>query len=175
MGEAGARKGVRTTRVQRVRDLGQRRARFIDHLGIHCNVQAAAAAAGVRRDTVYRWRTTDAAFADAWADALAAGYEMLEMRLIAHALAGTGDADGDGGAEMPPLDTDLAMKLLGMHRQARGKPGGREPMRFATREETDRVLLARLAAIEQRRAAAQAAAQAAAEIVGAGGDEVGEG
>lgn len=132
------------------------RERFLDHLAATCNVRESAGAAGVNPGSVYTLRRRDPAFAAAWEDALALGYQMLETRAIGHVLAGGVRREPlDCGVESTagPIDFDSAVRLLTVHRNAAGKPrkGGREP-RFATRDETDAMLLKRLKAIETRRA-----------------------
>ncbi|WP_298667997.1 hypothetical protein [uncultured Sphingomonas sp.] len=128
---------------------------FLDCLAATCNVAAAAVAGGVHEQTVHKWRRKDAAFAQAWGEALALGYAMLETRLVGHALAG--EADGGviaGGEAMPAVSVELALKLLTRHRDAPGKPRRENghPRRYADKDDTDRVILARLAQIEARRA-----------------------
>lgn len=136
------------------------RAAFLDHLAATCNVRGAAESIGVDPVSVYLLRRREPAFADAWGEALALGYEMLETQLVGHALAG-GDPGGmlANGADTRagPISVDLAMRLLVLHRNADGKPrrGGARPQ-YATREDTDRVLLAKLADLEAKRARAAA-------------------
>jgi hypothetical protein len=152
-----ARKWVRWTKAMR--------AVFLDHLAATCNVKQAAWAIGVEPCSVYLLRRREPAFADAWGEALALGYEMLETQLVGHALAG-GDPDGvlDNGADTRagPITVELALKLLTLHRGRDGKPrrGGPAPQ-YASRDDTDTVLLAKLADLEAKRA--RAAARSAAE------------
>ena len=141
-----------------VRWTARMRASFLDHLAATCNVRASADYIGVDPVSVYALRRRDTKFADAWGEALALGYEMLETLLLGHALSGD---DGDVlncGAETRsgPVSVDLALRLLTMHRNAEGKPKRGGPKRqFATRDETDAVLMKKLAAIEARRARVQ--------------------
>ncbi|RYY26260.1 MAG: hypothetical protein EOP62_10455 [Sphingomonadales bacterium] len=145
-----------------VRWTAKMRASFLDHLAATCNVQASAEYIGVDPGSVYVLRRRDAKFADAWGEALALGYEMLETLLVGHALSGD---DGDVlncGVEMRsgPIQVDLALRLLQAHRNAEGKPKRGGPKRqFATADETDAVLMKKLAVIEARRARALAEAQ----------------
>lgn len=142
------------------------RAAFLDHLAGTCNVSHAAAAAGVFPATVYAARRRDPEFAAQWEEALALGYQMVETRLVGHVLEGRGwDEPVEGGDPDDPggIDFDAALRLLSQHRNAQGKPHrGRQPQ-FAAPEETDKMLLKRLAHIEARRAreASWAAAVAA--------------
>lgn len=136
------------------------RATFLDHLAATCNVKQAAEAIGVEPCSVYLLRRREPAFADAWGEALALGYEMLETQLVGHALAG-GDPNGvlDNAAETRagPISVELALKLLTLHRDREGKPrrGGPKP-KYAKPEDTDAVLLAKLADLEAKRARAAA-------------------
>lgn len=142
-----ARKSVRWT--QKMREA------FLDHLAATCNVAQSAAVIGVDPASVYALRRRDPKFADQWHAALALGYEMLEIQLVGHALAGDEGPMLTNGAvtAMGPTSVDLAMRLLTLHRDANGKPRRGGPQRRrATPEDTDRVLMAKLAAIEARRA-----------------------
>jgi hypothetical protein len=128
---------------------------FLDHLAATCNVKASAAFIGVDPVSVYALRRRDAKFADAWGEALALGHEMLETLLVGQALSGDTGEMLNCGAEprSGPVNVDLAMRLLTMHRNAEGKPKRGGPKRqFADPEETDKVLMKKLAAIEARRA-----------------------
>ncbi|MCW6532287.1 hypothetical protein [Sphingomonas lycopersici] len=130
-----------------------KREAFFDMLSVTCNVTAAATAGGVTARTAYRWRRRDADFAAQWSEALALGYEVLELALVGQALAGDDrDAIDRGGA--PPVSVDLALKLLAQHRHAPGKPGRRAARTpgYAVPEDSDRAILAKLAVIEARRA-----------------------
>lgn len=132
-----------------------KRAAFLDMLAMTCNVRAAAAAAagGVFVQTAYRWRRRDMDFAAAWSEALALGYETLEMALVGHALAGdTSETVDTGGAA--PVAVELAIRLLTRHRDAPGKPkrfSGSKRV-YADQDDSDRAILAKLAVIEARRA-----------------------
>ncbi len=135
-----------------------RKAGFLDHLAATCNITDAAAAVGARPESVYSLRRRDGAFAAAWTEALAAGYEMLETRLVGHALAGGGQSITNGTTPtIGAIDRDVAMWLLNF-RQAEllGTPrrrGGR-PRRVASAEETDAAILKKLAAIARKKDAA---------------------
>src|SRR3546814_4097149 len=60
---------------------------FLDALAATCNVTLAARAAGFPVRPCYRWRHQHAAFAEAWQEALAIGYDRLETALLDYALA----------------------------------------------------------------------------------------
>jgi hypothetical protein len=122
-----------------------RRAAFLDRLAETCNVQLASAAAGVRKEAVYALRRRDSEFEAAWKEALAQGYDVLETRLVGHALNGP-DPD-------EPLDVELAIRLLTRHGNAlAGRvPRTGSPPRRATREETDAAILKKIEMIERAR------------------------
>lgn len=128
---------------------------FLDHLAATCDVNAAAAAIEVDAESVHGLRRSDAAFAAGWGEALAAGYEMLETRLIGHALAGGAGMVGAAG-RAEPIDAELALRLLSEHRgpaagaSGRARRGG-ATARPASREQTDAAILRKLAQIERAR------------------------
>lgn len=137
---------------------------FLDHLAATCNVRESARVTGIDPAACYRRRRRDPAFAAKWQDALALGYEMLETQLVGHALAGdeSGELVDGRGAAMGPNSVTLALSLLTIHRNATGKPRqGGPPKRYASAEETDAVLMAKLAQLEARRAARATAAEEA--------------
>ncbi|VVT00296.1 conserved hypothetical protein [Sphingomonas sp. EC-HK361] len=128
---------------------------FLDHLAATCNVQASAAFIGVDPVCVYALRRREPAFADAWGVALALGYEMLETRLVGHALAGETGTELTCGADTKsgPINVDLAVRMLTAHRDATGKPKRGGPRRqFAESDDTDAALMKKLTQIEARRA-----------------------
>lgn len=132
------------------------KAMFLDHLSATCDVAASAGVVGVEPGSVYSLRRADPAFAAAWGEALAAGYEMLETQLVGHALAGGGRAIVNGAVDRTgPIDVDLALKLLGTHRdaipdRARDRSGPRR--KAATAAETDAAILKKLAAMARHKA-----------------------
>ena len=130
-----------------------KREAFFDMLSVTCNVRAAAAAGGVTVWTAYKWRRRDLAFAAEWSEALARGYEALEMALVGQALAGD-TSDTIHGAAATPVAVELAFKLLTRHRAAPGKPKrfGVSIRIYADKDDSDRAILAKLAASEARRA-----------------------
>ncbi|WEK44208.1 MAG: hypothetical protein P0Y64_05170 [Candidatus Sphingomonas colombiensis] len=133
-----------------------KREAFLDCLSGTCNVSAAAVAGGVTRQTALKWRRHNADFAQAWSEALALGYEMLETRLVGHALGGEQGETLAGDDALPPVSVEMALKLLTYHRHAPGKPqrGMGPKRRYADKDDSDRVILAKLAQIEKRRARA---------------------
>lgn len=67
---------------QRARDA------FLTELALRGNVSDAAAAAGIARRTAYEWRDTDAAFADAWTEALETAIDAMEREAHRRAVEG---------------------------------------------------------------------------------------
>src|SRR3546814_11540216 len=74
---------------------------FLDALAATCNVTLAARAAGFPVRTCYRWRHQPAAFAEAWQEALAIGYDRLETALLGYALACVQAPPTDPGQARP--------------------------------------------------------------------------
>lgn len=132
---------------------GRKRAIFLDHLAETCNVAMSAKAAGASKSGVYRLRRCDAEFAALWRQALLAGYDRLEERLLQHAGAGVNAvAIGETEIAEQAFDPKVAMDLLRMHRATvEGKPrrGGGRVVR-ATREEAEAALLKKLDALAKR-------------------------
>lgn len=135
---------------------------FFAHLACNCNVTAAAAAIGVQPSQVHYRRRISKPFAAEWQRTIEAGYLLLEMRLIGHAMAGGGPSadsakmvDGDA-AGVEPIAYDEAFKLLNLYRARReGRVGKRGPAQVvATREQADAAILAKLAALAARNARA---------------------
>ena len=62
--------------------------RFIDALTNHGTVRHAAQAAGVSRNTVYRWRQEDFEFAEAWSDAHENAVDVVENVIYQQAAGG---------------------------------------------------------------------------------------
>ncbi len=128
-----------------------KRTAFLDHLAGSCNVRESAAAAGVAPVDIYELRRKDARFAAEWQEALLAGYQLLETELVGYALAG-GNAAQDIAGATRRVDVDIAVKLLGLHRNA--LLGLRRPKpltKRATSEETDRAILKKLDALDRAR------------------------
>jgi len=111
----------------------RRREEFLAVLSASCNVRAACAAVDMSPRGAYLLRRRDKAFADAWREAMAMGYDALEGALLRHAivaLGGDDDADGDrpasaagarGGiavAERPAVDPGTARRGSGMNAKA---------------------------------------------------------
>ena len=146
---SGRRKPVRWTKA--VKEA------FFAELSMSCDILKAARRIDVLASSCYDQRRRDAAFARDWDEALVLGYQALETRLLAMALNSTVE-DPVG-----PLDQDLAKWLMNdFRRRAAGRPrGGHPPLKPATAEETDEVLLKKLVKVEAR-ARAEATARDAA-------------
>lgn len=132
-----------------------RQLRFARVLAETCNVAAAAASAGRTLATVHRWRSVDAAFAAAWDEALAIGYDRLENALLVYAI-GKVDAvaAGAAGASISNGDLQLAVGMLQRHRAADGGRRGQVlPVRMPTEAESDAALKRALDGLARRGAA----------------------
>lgn len=132
-----------------------RQLRFAKVLAETCNVAAAAAAAGRTLATVHRWRSVDAAFAAAWDEALAIGYDRLENALLVYAIGKVdGVAAGAAGASISNGDLQLAVGMLQRHRAAdAGRRGQALPVRMPTEAESDAALKRALDGLARRGAA----------------------
>lgn len=65
------------------------RTRFLAKLAVRANISDACAAAAIARSTVYAWRDEDAAFAQAWDDALETAIDAMEREAHRRAFEGT--------------------------------------------------------------------------------------
>jgi hypothetical protein len=100
---------------------------FIAQLGETSNVSAAAQAAGISLSHVYKLRREDEAFARRWFDALAEGYDNLEMELLQHIRA----KGGEGEAAAVPksrFDPAIAFRCLAAHRESVAREKGRRTL-----------------------------------------------
>lgn len=140
-----------------VRWTARRKAAFLDHLAATCNVRDAAAAIGVAPGSLYKLRRRDAAFAQAWREAVQLGYDMLETVVLGHVLSGRRERTID--AAYGPIDLDEALRLLTRHGDAlKGKPAkGGARIQYATRAQTDTAILKKLDALDRAAARAKAA------------------
>ncbi|NIJ30389.1 hypothetical protein FHT00_002352 [Sphingomonas insulae] len=140
----------------KVRWTAAMRATFFAHLACNCNVTAAAAAIGVQPSQVHYQRRISKPFAAEWQRMIDAGYLLLEMRMIGHAMAGGGGTVAGDSAGVEPLAYDEAFKLLNLYRARReGRVRSRGPAQVvATREQADAAILAKLDALAARKARA---------------------
>ena len=100
----------RPLQIAKVKEGGwnkERRATFLTVLAQTCNVSRACKATGMKNDP-YALRRRDPAFARLWEEALAIGYERLEVMLLQRALKGVNAIDLDAllatGAEAAQED-----------------------------------------------------------------------
>ena len=116
---AANRRFYQRRRRRNVRFDAAAQAAFLAHFAATCDTRAAAAQAGVSESTVHLHRRSDPAFAEAYAQALAQGYVLLEAEAVRQRLAaqaklraavetadapllfrGRGTAEGGGGATL---------------------------------------------------------------------------
>ncbi|MCU6455871.1 hypothetical protein LPN01_17470 [Sphingomonas sp. A2-49] len=139
---------------------------FFGRLAASGDVAASAAAIGLTVAQVRHPLRTDAAFARQWEEATRAGYRLLETRLVGYLLAGGEAQRGpDGTPSLGSADWDRAIKLLALDRAGRADRGRAKTSGpdAASRDDTDRVILGKLAAF----AAGKRAAAVPIEVVGA--------
>lgn len=148
---AGAR-GVRGVELIAGHSTRLRQLRFAKVLAETCNVALAAASAGRTVATVHRWRSVDAAFAAAWDEALAIGYDRLENALLVYALGKVdGVAGGAAGGSISNGDLQLAVGMLQRHRASSGgRRGDALPIRMPSEAETDAALKRALDGLARR-------------------------
>lgn len=100
--------------------------RFLDELAETSNVARAAAVAGLDVRAAYRLRRSDPDFARRWYEALAEGYDNLEMELLLH-LRG-GDSTASGEVPKTKFDTATALRCLTAHRESVAREKGRRTL-----------------------------------------------
>lgn len=103
--------------------------RFLAQLAETSNVAAAATSADLAVSNVYRLRRTDPAFARRWYEALAEGYDNLEMELLLHLRSmnsGMGEAPGD--SQKRKFDVATALRCLTAHRESVAREKGRRTL-----------------------------------------------
>lgn len=100
---------------------------FIAALAESSNVKAAADAASVSQTLVYKKRRTDAVFAMRWYEALAEGYDRLEMDLLERLRTGRlEDIDEDGNRRK--FDVSTAFRCIAAHRDTVAREKGRKAL-----------------------------------------------
>jgi hypothetical protein len=162
MGDKGVTQGGnrRPVQIRKERKDGftaEKRQTFLDHLAGCSNVSRAAAAVGFTSVTVNYHRRRDPVFAQACADALAAGYVHLEASMLERAARG-GRYEPRPGAEDVPgpesVDIGLGQFLLGLRAremgQRTGAGSGPRPQRV-TEKELNESLIAKLKLLGERR------------------------
>ncbi len=130
-------------------------ARFFDALGASCNVTWSAEAAGFCKNTVYRRRRLDGAFAARWQAALEQGYARIEMALVRRAADALEGFAPDPDTPIPEMTVGDAVTILKLHHAA--VHGGGVSPRWRPRprslDEVRDSILAKLEAIEAARRA----------------------
>jgi hypothetical protein len=92
---------------------------FLEALARTSNVTGAARTAGIDVSSVYRCRQIEPEFYRKWQEALAAGYDNLEMDLL-HRMR-IGQPDGGKAESQRKFDNAVALRLLTAHREAVGR------------------------------------------------------
>ena len=88
---------------------------FLARLAETSNVKAAAAEAELTTATVYAKRRSDPTFAQAWSDALAEGYDRLEIDLLERLRTGRLEDAGEDGSRRK-FDVSAAFRCISAHR-----------------------------------------------------------
>ena len=88
-------------------------------LAQNSNVAGAARRAWVDASTVYKTRRSDAEFNRRWAQALAEGYDNLELDLLQRLR--VGQLEGGKAQARRKCDNAIAFRLLLAHREAAGR------------------------------------------------------
>lgn len=111
---AGKRPTKRTAKKGKPETRRQRFLRLLAELG---TVTAAAAGAGISRDTAYRWKAEEPEFAAAWADAEEQAADDMEAEARRRAMAGVNEPVYQGGKKVGAVrrfsDTLLIFLLKG--------------------------------------------------------------
>lgn len=100
---------------------------FIATLGETSNVAAAAEAADISVSHVYKMRRADPAFAARWYEALAEGYDNLEMELLGRLREGRLEETGKDGTKRK-FDIGTAFRCLVAHRENVEREKGRKTL-----------------------------------------------
>jgi hypothetical protein len=128
---------------------------FLAALAQSSNVTLAAQKAGIDVSTVYKTRRAEPEFYRNWQEALAEGYDNLEMDLL-HRLR-IGQLEGGKAQARRKFDNAIAFRLLTAHREAVGR---QKAMRAS--EDEDAIIAsitAKLEAMKARQDAARALTQ----------------
>ncbi|MGH6650214.1 MAG: hypothetical protein ACREB7_03690 [Sphingopyxis sp.] len=132
-----------------------RRTAFLTELAHSCNVRRAQKASGISMRGAYALRYRDPEFASQWQQALELGYARLEMALARRALEVLGELQLDEREEpLEKMTVEQAIVVMNQHRRSvqQGSAHQRRLPRVATQEETDAVLLKKIAMIKRQRA-----------------------
>ena len=137
-------KGKKTAPPKNWRDL------FLAELAVSSNVSAAARKVGVETSRVYKARRAEPEFYRAWQEALAEGYDNLEMDLLRRLRIGEMTGGGPTKARRK-YDNAIAFRLLAAHREAVGRQKA-----LRANEDEDAIIAsinAKLSKMRDRRAA----------------------
>jgi len=100
---------------------------FINELAESSNVKKACEAAGISQSLAYKQRREDPNFARQWFEALAEGYDKLEMDLLLRLREGRlEDIDADGNKRK--FDIGTAFRCLLAHRDTVAREKGRKTL-----------------------------------------------
>lgn len=100
---------------------------FLNELAETSNIKAACAAAGVSQGLVYKRRRENADFARQWYDALAEGYDNLEMELLGRLREGRLEETDEKGKKTK-FDIGTAFRCLAAHRETVAREKGRRTL-----------------------------------------------
>lgn len=100
---------------------------FINNLAETSNVKAAADAASVSQTLVYKKRRIDTDFARRWYEALAEGYDRLEMDLLERLRTGRIE-DVDTAGNKRKFDIGTAFRCIAAHRDSVAREKGRKTL-----------------------------------------------
>ena len=132
---------------------------FIDRLAETSNVKAAADAASVSQTLVYKKRRTDPDFARRWYEALAEGYDNLEMELLERLRTGRLEDTLEDGSKRK-FDTATALRCIAAHRESVAREKGRRSL--SEEVATMKAINAKIDALREKQArAAELAARRA--------------
>lgn len=150
----------RPLQIKKVRSDGWTKARrdaFLTELSQSCNVHRAHAAAGMGYSGAYDLRRRDPMFAAQWQQALEIGYEQLELALLRRAREAVEGLTLDEPKEpIVKMTVEQAIDVMKRHRDSVLKGRAREmrpqARQVATQEETDTILMRRIAMVQRQRA-----------------------
>lgn len=135
--------------------IGTRLELFLARLAETSNVSAAADAAGLSTATVYARRRSDPQFNERWFEALAEGYDRLEMDLLERLRTGRlEDVDAEGNKRK--FDVSTAFRCISAHRDTVAREKGRK--KLSDEIVTMHAINARIDDLRQREEQAQARA-----------------
>ena len=117
---------------------------FIDHLAATSNVSAAARKANIHTSAAYKAKRTDPEFNRQWRQALAEGYDLLEIEMLQRLRAG--ELKADGKRAVRNHDNAIAFRLLVAHRAEASRQRS-----VRDNQDSEAILLSINAKIEQMR------------------------